>query len=257
MTSCMTAARISSSSNHFGHFSPKSIPRTFIQQFDRNFRYLNTTTPFQGTVPTETSASQITPPPTDILQTSSKELWADDAAKILSEGETFASLGLGGYSPIGLIQSSMEIIYNTTGLPWWGTIVVSTLCFRVLFYPISIYLQKHAIRMHNVNPQVEELKEKQMLYLLAGNMEMANYQRNKINAVFRSHGIRPFLSLLPVFFQGAFLLSYFMAIRRMAYAPVTSMMTGGALWFTDLTVPDDMFILPIINSLGFLISIEV
>ena len=194
---------------------------------------------------------------TDMLQTSSQDLWAADAARILAEGETFASLGLGGYSPVGLIQSSMELIHNTTGLPWWGSIVLSTLCLRLLFIPVNIYLQKNAIKMHNVNPEIEKMKEKQQVYMLAGNLELANHERNKMNAVFKKHGIRPVLSVMPAIFQGVFMVSFFMALRGMANAPVTGMMAGGLLWFPDLTVPDPSFMLPVISSAGFLISLEV
>lgn len=196
-------------------------------------------------------------PPDIPLETSSQELWATDAARILAEGETFSSLGLNGYSPVGMIQSSMELIYNTTGLPWWGTIVASTLFIRVLFFPISIYMQKNAVRMHNVNPKVEKMKERQQMYMLAGDAEMATHERNKMTKVFKEHGIHPLASMMPMVFQGVFLVSFFMAIRGMARAPVTSMMAGGALWFPDLTVPDPSFLLPIISSAGFLISLEV
>ena len=43
----------------------------------------------------------------------------------------------------------------------------------------------------------------------------------------------------------------------MAYAPVESMKAGGMLWFTDLTIPDPFYILPIVNSALFLTSLEV
>ena len=95
------------------------------------------------------------------------------------------------------------------------------------------------------------------MYMLAEDMEMAGQERNKMNKVFRENGIRPVLSLFPALFQGVFFVSYFMAIRGMAYAPVTSMMAGGALWFPDLTMPDPSFILPIMSCAGFLISLEV
>ena len=191
------------------------------------------------------------------LATSSQELWAADAARILAEGETFSSLGLGGYSPVGLLQSSMELIHNTTGLPWWGAILVSTLCIRVLFLPVNFYLQKHAIRTHNVQPLIHKMKERQQVYMLAKNLDMANYERSKMNAIFKEHGVRPILGLMPMLFQGMVLFSYFMAIRGMANAPVTTMMAGGALWFTDLTATDPTLVLPIISSAAFLLSAEV
>ena len=56
---------------------------------------------------------------------------------------------------------------------------------------------------------------------------------------------------LPVF------ISFFLAIRRMANAPVESMKDGGALWFPDLVSYDPTFALPVIASLSMLLAIEV
>ena len=36
---------------------------------------------------------------------------------------TLESLGLGGYSPPGLVQSALEFLHVSLGLPWWGSIV--------------------------------------------------------------------------------------------------------------------------------------
>lgn len=38
---------------------------------------------------------------------------------------------------------------------------------------------------------------------------------------------------------------------------VQSFNTGGALWFTDLTTPDPLYILPILTALTFWITVEV
>lgn len=38
---------------------------------------------------------------------------------------------------------------------------------------------------------------------------------------------------------------------------VPSFQSGGALWFTDLTTPDSLLILPVLTSLTFLITVEV
>ena len=38
---------------------------------------------------------------------------------------------------------------------------------------------------------------------------------------------------------------------------VPSFKTGGALWFTDLTIPDGYYIMPILTGLTFLITVEV
>lgn len=220
-------------------------------------RCISTTVLYRAAPTTIEPPPQAESLPIDTLGTSAHDMWAADAAATLAEGETFASLGLGGYSPVGLLQSSMELVHNATGLPWWGTIVISTLCIRALFLPINILMQRNTVKLHNVNPEVEKFKKKQQIYILAGNAEMALVERSKMNAVFKEHGIRPFLSALPMLFQGVFLVSFFLAIRGMANAPVATMMAGGALWFPDLTIPDPSFLLPMISCGGFMISMEV
>lgn len=51
--------------------------------------------------------------------------------------------------------------------------------------------------------------------------------------------------------------SFFMALRKMSNAPVESLKDGGLFWFTDLTVPDQFFILPVVTSITLWITIEV
>jgi YidC/Oxa1 family membrane protein insertase len=43
----------------------------------------------------------------------------------------------------------------------------------------------------------------------------------------------------------------------MCNLPVESFTTGGALWFTDLTIADPTYILPILSTTSILIMIHV
>lgn len=45
-------------------------------------------------------------------------------------------------------------------------------------------------------------------------------------------------------------------IRKLA-ENVPSFKEGGALWFTDLTTPDSLFVLPVLTALTFWITVEV
>jgi len=47
-----------------------------------------------------------------------------------------------------------------------------------------------------------------------------------------------------------------MGLRKMANLPVDSLREGGMFWFTDLTVPDQYFALPIITSITLWTTIE-
>lgn len=71
------------------------------------------------------------------------------------------------------------------------------------------------------------------------------------------NGIHPKMTLLPVFCNGAIFMSMFFAIRGMAYLPVKSLETGGIFWFTDLTVADPFFVLPLITATSLMIHIRI
>jgi len=43
----------------------------------------------------------------------------------------------------------------------------------------------------------------------------------------------------------------------MAALPVVSMQSGGLFWFSDLTIPDPYFALPLMTAATFLVIIEV
>lgn len=52
---------------------------------------------------------------------------APTAAEVLQAAAAepcLADLGLGSYTPVGLIQNMLEFIHLDLGLPWWGAIVV-------------------------------------------------------------------------------------------------------------------------------------
>lgn len=53
----------------------------------------------------------------------------DAAVELLNQfnelGEpTFASLGLGGWTPVGMVQQCFEYLHVTLGVPWWEAIAI-------------------------------------------------------------------------------------------------------------------------------------
>ena len=76
----------------------------------------------------------------------------------------FASLGLGGYTPIGLIQSSLEFLHVQANLPWWLAIISCTIALRVLMFPLAVKVQANAARLNNIRPQMEKLMGKMKHY---------------------------------------------------------------------------------------------
>lgn len=60
-----------------------------------------------------------TPSPTTITEVASGE--TADIVQAAAE-QTFSELGLGSYTPVGLIQNLLEFMHVNIGLPWWGAI---------------------------------------------------------------------------------------------------------------------------------------
>lgn len=67
----------------------------------------------------------------------------------------------------------------------------------------------------------------------------------------------PFKNMIVPLAQAPLFISFFMGLRGMANAPVESLRDGGLWWFTDLTVSDPTFLLPIITSATLYLTIEI
>ncbi len=193
---------------------------------------------------------------TEVMETSAHAQWASDAA-LVAPGDHLSSLGLGGYSPIGLIQSSMDWIHVHTGLPWWASILTCTVILRTALLPIAIKMQANTARMNNIRPETEKLMAKIKHHNRFGHHNQTAIANNKLLDLYREHNCSPLKLALAPFIQIPIFISFFIGLRRMAAAPIESMKTGGALWFTDLTEVDPYYVLPFCSCALLLATIEV
>lgn len=141
-------------------------------------------------------------------------------------------------------------------LPWYATIALSTVVIRILLTPLVIITQRNAAKMRNDMPQMQEIQNKITEARQMGNpVELAQYNQ-QLMTLMRQNGTNPLKSMLIPFAQMPIFLSYFIGIRRMVNAPVESLHTGGALWFTDLTMADPFYILPVITCSTLALTIH-
>ena len=73
----------------------------------------------------------------------------------------------------------------------------------------------------------------------------------------KKNNISEFKVLVPVLSNACVFTSMFFALRGIANHPVESLKTGGIDWFTDLTMVDPIFMLPLITSTTLFINIKV
>nr|CAI5833194.1 unnamed protein product [Callosobruchus analis] len=169
---------------------------------------------------------------------------------------TLASLGLGGYTPVGLVQNCLELLHADLGIPWWGAIAIGTLVIRICLFPLVIIAQRNAAKMNNYLPQMQTLQLKLTEARQSGNsLEAARYSQ-ELMLFMKEKNLNPLKNMVVPLAQMPVFVSFFMALRQMSNVPVDSLRTGGLWWFTDLTLPDQYFILPLITSATLFATIE-
>ncbi|XP_070786014.1 mitochondrial inner membrane protein OXA1L [Enoplosus armatus] len=189
--------------------------------------------------------------PTPVLTQPVFEQMADaapTAVEVLQAANTevgLAELGLAGNTPVGLIQNLLEFMHVDLGLPWWGAIVVGTVLARLAVFPVIVKGQREAAKLNNVLPEMTKLTTRMNEAKQSGNKFDFAKAYSDLNLFQKKHDVNPLRGFLIPVVQAPVFVSFFIALRKMAYLPVPSLQTGGMLWFADLTAADPFYILPL------------
>ncbi|XP_042368018.1 mitochondrial inner membrane protein OXA1L [Plectropomus leopardus] len=231
------------------------------------------TQPITEQIPVETVSAAapvldiFPPPPPPPVLNSSPELLSVDPAPVLTQPvieqvsdaaptavevlqaatteTSLAELGLAGHTPVGLIQNLLEFMHVDLGLPWWGAIVVGTVLARLAVFPVIVKGQREAVKLNNVLPEMTKLTSRMNEAKQSGNKFEFAKAYTDLNLFQKKHDVNPLRGFLVPLVQAPVFVSFFIALRKMAYLPVPSLQTGGLLWFTDLTAADPFYILPL------------
>lgn len=52
----------------------------------------------------------------------------------------FSDLDLGGYSPVGLVESALEWLHIGLDLPWWISIVIGKILTQILSFVTKLFI---------------------------------------------------------------------------------------------------------------------
>lgn len=109
-------------------------------------------------------------------------------------------------------------------------------------------------------PEIQEFNEKITKYNSAGETQLMQMEQMKLNRFKRLHGIKmPLLAKLSMPLQGLTMIVWAGLVQRFSYniEDYPEMLTGGFLWFKDLSISDPYFILPALNVLFIFLNIYV
>ncbi|KAJ3036452.1 Mitochondrial inner membrane protein oxa1l [Rhizophlyctis rosea] len=165
------------------------------------------------------------------------------------------ALGLEGWSPVGLAERLLELVYVTTGLPWWATIVVTTFIIRGITLPFFLKSQRAAAIIHNLKPQADVINAAIKLARRTQDKMGQRTQTQKLMQLYKDNGTT-MLAPMWAMVQAPFFLSFFLALRKMADVHVPGFDKEGLWWFSDLTVYDPYYVLPLLATAGLMITVE-
>lgn len=182
-------------------------------------------------------------------------------------------------SILALNESILTSMHHA-GLPWWATIISSTLLLRSTFtLPIAIYQQRSLAKMIALAPMVQSWAE--TLKVQVGKdsrdrgwsygtyqAELQKQYRKKVNAIYAQYGCSRYKLLLLPYVQIPLFVSMSLTLRHMtayplpwfgqtAQSPVQGLDQGGLAPFLDLTAVDPTLILPVLVGAGNLLNVEV
>lgn len=155
------------------------------------------------------------------------------------------SIGLAqGYGPTALIERLLEYSHVYTGLPWWATIIVTTVAVRSVMFPLYVKASINGAKMAKIKPELDQVMQELREAENPQEQVQAAHKRKalmKDNDVHMSHQMFPVLQL-PIAY------GFFQGLRKMANHPVEGFSTQGNAWFADLTQVDPYCGLQIISA---------
>ena len=168
----------------------------------------------------------------------------------------FEALGLASWWPTGRMQYFMEYLHVDLDLPWWSTIIAMTVVVRMCTFPLVVMSQRNAAKMSNTMPKMMEIQQKMTDARARGDVYDSAKYGMELQNYMTKHKIHPLKNMVPMLVQAPIFISMFTGLRGMANLPVESMCTGGLYWFTDLTVCDPFYLLPLMTSTTLFLQLK-
>jgi membrane protein insertase Oxa1/YidC/SpoIIIJ len=106
-------------------------------------------------------------------------------------------------------------------------------------------------------PDLKDHQEKVQKLKQSGETQLMNIENEKWKRIQKEHGIKTNIFTIGLnLFQGLILICWTGLVQRFSFnvEDYPEMMTGGFLWFKDLSMTDPYFLLPIFNSLVLMVN---
>lgn len=172
-----------------------------------------------------------------------------DPTQLIDHVGQLKELGLDyGWGITAMLETALENIYLTTGWGWAGSIIASCFGVRALIFFLQVKNSDKMAVMASLRPVTQPIQDKLDAALARGDNAQANILRLQQQEI-----MKPYMSGMAS--AGGFMLaqawlgfSAFRLLRALGELPVPGMAHDGYLWFTNLTVGDPYYLLPLATS---------
>lgn len=141
-------------------------------------------------------------------------------------------------------------------LPLWMAIVGTTATIRLLLFPLVIKQNITGIKIYNILPDTQRIQVKMNESLSSGDNYNYALNRSKLQMLYKENQVDTWSRLKPILIQTPLFVTTFFLLNKLTRYPYEPLMTGGTLWFTDLTIPDPYMILPILTAATMAATLE-
>lgn len=175
-------------------------------------------------------------------------------------------------APVHLCEHFLVSVQQASGLPWWLSIIVTTLSVRTLVtLPLAAYQMVVIAKVEALQEEISQLA-KRLRYEVLVRARERRWTENQIRFQFKKNlrrivsqlyvrdNCHPFKASLLIWVQLPLWVCFSLALRNLSLgqsALQSELAAGGALWFPDLTLPDSTWILPVCLGLTNLLIVEV
>lgn len=176
---------------------------------------------------------------------------------IFTNPEAFEYLGTSMINPATFTAHLLESIHSLSGLSWPGAIVAFTIGMRAVLFPAFIKQTKATITASNLKDQVAVYQTRIEALKAKNQIAEARQELQEMYTFLKKNNAHPVRTILLSLVPAPVFMSSFFALRNMSNQPISSFLDGGLAWFSNLTIPDPYYILPVLSTMTLLASFEV
>jgi YidC/Oxa1 family membrane protein insertase len=156
-------------------------------------------------------------------------------------------LGFCNWTPVGAVQAALEFIQVTTGLPWWGTIIVITGLTRLALVPFAVKQVRTTAAMAPVRPQMDALMAEVKEAKVQGDNARMQVAILKVRKLQRETGTGLGSVMTGPLLQASTSIVMFLAIKRLCDLPVPQIQYESVAWLPSLAAGDPYYLLPALS----------